>query len=132
MFMATYTFCMFIIFIKICCMMANVTCSCVFLSEFCKIYKIVSKFFILKHFAGTSLVVQWLRLCTSTAVGCRFAPSVGSSIRFLEQPRKLKKREKGNYLYGNILALLNSIVWICHRLFVHSSVNKHFNTSLTC
>ena len=65
----------------------------------CKIYKIVSEFFILKHFMGTSLVVQWLRLCTSTAVGTGSVPVWEVPyVSWSSQENKKREREVITYM----------------------------------
>ena len=47
----------------------------------------------LKHLPGTSLVVQWLRLCTSTAWGTGSIPGQGTKIpRAMWHGQKKKKR----------------------------------------
>ena len=46
--------------------------------------------------AGTSLVVQWLRLCASTARGASSIPGWGTKIPHAAQPKKKKKRDRSN------------------------------------
>ena len=49
----------------------------------------------LKYDAGTSLVVQWLGLCSSNAGGTGSIPGQGTSIPYAAWP----KNPKGSYFY---------------------------------
>ena len=48
------------------------------------------KHFLIKINKGTSLVVQWLRLCTSTARGTGLIPGQETKILHAGQPKKKK------------------------------------------
>ena len=63
-------------------------------------------FFIKIALAGTSLAVQWLRLCASTAGGMGSIPGQGSKILHTKwhgqkKKRKRKKKEKKDF-FGNL------------------------------
>ena len=53
---------------------------------------------------GTSLAVQWLRLCTSTAGGTGSIPGQGTKIPHAPRPKKKKKKPLKIKIGQNLLA----------------------------
>ena len=62
-----------------------------------------------KPYSGTSLVVQWLRLCTSTIVGKSSIPGWGTNIPHALWPSQnvinFKKEEERKKPYPEIISL---------------------------
>ena len=49
------------------------------------------------NYTGTSLAVQWLRLCVSTAGGVGSTPGRGTKISHAGQRDQKKKKKNSNY-----------------------------------
>ena len=66
------------------------------------------------HILGTSLVVQWLRLCTSTAGGTGSIPGWGSSSCFEVQPKKKKNIKRSHTVCFHLYDILeqNRTEWL--------------------
>ena len=63
---------------------------------------------------GTSLAVQWLGLCASTAGGTGSIPGQGTKIAHSawRGQKKKRKKKKSNLCNGTPIKMMNSDVWV--------------------